>query len=137
MGATDSRRKLEPYDDAAYRMIDEESRIPTSENWVELLEKCLWEEDKIGDVKGFRVSCKTDPDRWIFLPYGERVYGLLPSSYSNFSGQYWTSTLVLGAGMSQFAWSISYFPDHVYRLEAERCFGMRIRPVRLKESSRQ
>ena len=133
LGACDHKIQLDLYDDVAYRMIDQDYRIPSSKQWVELLENCLWEEDQIREVKGYRVTCKTDPTRWIFLPYGDAVIGVFPSVLPILRGQYWTSTRVETDTMSEYAWTVMFSSNHVVRIENERCYGMRIRPVKLKK----
>ena len=132
-GYTDGKTQLELTDDAAYRVLGDDCRIPSSAQWVELLESCKWEEFTLDKRKGYKVSNKKDPNQWIFLPYGEAVSGVLPEELLYYEGEYWTSSRVTSSGLSPYAWTVLFSSSLVIRLEAERCFGMRIRPVRLKE----
>ncbi len=132
LGHTDGLRQLEPTDDVAYRLIEEDYRIPSSAQWVELLENCTWEAYLLGDVKGYKVSSKSYPDRWIFLPYGDSVSGVIPSTIQTYRGVYWTASRMEFTGMSRFAWTVMFYYNRIDRFEAERCDGARIRPIRLK-----
>ena len=135
LGYQDGKSQLELTDDVAYRLIDDDYRIPTSAQWVELLEHCNWEETKLNDTRGYKVSSKDHPERWIFLPYGDSVSGVIPNTIPDFRGMYWTATRVTNTGMSNFAWAVMFYYSKIDRVDAERCDGMRIRPVRLKSSS--
>lgn len=80
--------------DAATAKLGGEWRIPSHEEWKELVQSCNWEWTSINDVTGFRV---TGPNgNSIFLPNAGRLYdkdGQARNGYENISGFYWTSNV--------------------------------------------
>lgn len=92
-GAPDNKLVLEPVDDAAYA-VNASWRIPTKEQWEELLntDYCTW--TKEGD--GFRVTSKMDGYTMnsIFLPRAERgLSNYMTRAYEWWQACYWSSSL--------------------------------------------
>lgn len=89
-GQTDNLSTLLPEDDAAAALWQGEWRIPTKEEWDELVTKCTWTETIESGVKGYKV---TGPNgHSIFLPYTgclnwQGVYGKGEHAY------YWSSSI--------------------------------------------
>ncbi len=78
--------------DVAKRKMGDEWRMPTRDEWVELLQSCTVERVTINGVTGFR--CTADNGNSIFLPSAGRLYdkeGQAQNGYENVSGFYWTS----------------------------------------------
>ena len=95
-GTVDNKTVLEAMDDAATVALGGKWRIPTKEEWRELLntENCSWTWMTIDGVNGYKVQSKKSgyTDKWIFLPAaGCRYYGDLYSVGSY--GYYWSSSL--------------------------------------------
>ena len=78
--------------DVAKRKLGDEWRMPTRDEWVELLRNCSVESTVVNGTSGFRV---TGPNgNSIFLPSAGRLYdkeGQPQNGYENISGFYWTS----------------------------------------------
>ena len=129
----DGKEQLDIEDDPATWAMGEEYRTPTDADWVELLTACHWEEMESDGIKGYMVSSIAYPEKHILLPYGEGIKGLDSGMPGTSLGQYWSSTRVSTYTMSQFAWSLTFAPGEVQRRYYQRCYGLRIRPVKLKE----
>lgn len=90
-GYVDSLMVLEPQDDVAHIKLKGGWRMPTNEEWQELINKCTWEWDRVNGISGMRVTARNGNS--IFLPAaghkydGMRYYG--EGSYCD----YWSSSL--------------------------------------------
>ena len=67
-GFTDGKTTLDKEDDAAYVCLGEKWRTPTANEFNELGEQCLWEQEQLNGVNGWRVTG----------PNGNSIY--IPSS---------------------------------------------------------
>ena len=106
--ATENHRFYSIKRDAASYSLGKQWRIPTAAQWTELVQNCDWKRDSMGDVKGFRVTSRTNGNS-IFIPA---------------SGFYWSFTLnVKSQG--------SYFMSHT------RAKGMKINERRYKAGERR
>lgn len=80
--------------DAAKTRLGGDWRMPTHQEWAELVQNCTWEWTYLNGNTGFKV---TGPNgNSIFLPAAGRLYDNNSSQqngYENISGFYWTSTL--------------------------------------------
>jgi len=65
-GTVDGKTVLEPEDDAAAVNWGDGWRIPTDEEWAELMAQCKWEWTRMGDREGFRITGKNGKS--IFIP---------------------------------------------------------------------
>ena len=85
---SDRKRVLDSEDDAATILLGSPWRIPTKEEYKELIEKCKWNEETLNGVKGCRV---TGPNgNSIFLPLaGGYSFGF---PYEEGYGVYWSSS---------------------------------------------
>ena len=99
-------------------------RMPTREEYDELLNNCTWEWEVQNGVGGKKV---TGPNgNFIFMPITGYQYGA--SHYMEDFGYYWTSTPV----DSYENLSFDFFFDMEYNLSIgwdDRCYGQYIRPV--------
>lgn len=90
---TDRRIQLAPSDDAAHTNWGGEWRMPTVDEFEELMnpDKCTWEWTAQDGVNGYKVTGKKTGNS-IFLPItGFRFYADTP--FRAINGVYWTSTL--------------------------------------------
>jgi len=93
-GAVDNKIVLDQEDDAAHVILGSNWRMPTDEEWSELIGNCTWTWTTINGVNGQMVTSNKSghTDRWIFLPAaGTRFDTSLYSVGS--AGLYWSSTL--------------------------------------------
>lgn len=81
---------LESSDDAAYVNWGKSWKMPSFEDWKELVDNCEWSFTTLNGVGGYKV---TGPNgKFIFLPYSSvQVEGQVLSDYNN-RGVYWTSS---------------------------------------------
>ena len=89
-GFTDNKTTLEPSDDAATANLGEEWRMPTEEQFNELLNKCTWTFTTHNSVEGYKVSGPNG--NFIFLPATGYCDGSDLEFVGTF-GYYWSSSL--------------------------------------------
>ena len=134
VGTPDGKMVLETGpdgDDAASKILGGKWRMPTNEEWTELMEKCEWSwtdnyngTGVIGrivtsNIEGFK-------DRSIFIPCaGIRNGNML--QYQEDTGEYWSSSLY--ADYPSSAWGMASYPDKVLCGDEGRHKGLSIRPV--------
>lgn len=111
---------LQPEDDAAYAMFGGKFRMPTTEEWVELVDNCTWSRFTLNGVTVMRAtSNKTGyTDRSIILPTASG------------SAYYWSSSLMPSPDdvyiQYTYSWKTGLIRDPG---RASRCDGNRVRPV--------
>ena len=90
----DGRMQLEMSDDAARVNLGSNWRIPTLDEWRELIDNCTWTWTTMNGVNGYKATSNIAgyTGRWIFLPAtGGRTDTTLTTSGDG--GCYWTATL--------------------------------------------
>ena len=99
-GLVDNKTILDAEDDAATVVSGGVLRIPTKEEWAELMERCSWTSFKLNGTKGLKVQSKMRgyEDKWIFLP--------VPSGIDKYGCYYWSSSLHIKD--SSAAWMLSF-----------------------------
>lgn len=125
-GYTDDKTILDLSDDAAYVNWGEDWRIPTADEWNELLdiENCTWTKTTINSIVGYIVTSKINGNS-IFLPCAGWKYDDPPYDRNGF-GYYWSSTLYESYTFN--AWYALLLGTKVGNYS--RCRGMSIRLVR-------
>jgi len=122
-GFTDNLRTLTSDDDAAAVNVPG-SRMPTRDEWKELVENCTWDRTTQNSVNGYRV---TGPNgNVLFLP----AAGCRWSDYAievGSGGNYWSSSL--NEGSPSDAWYFSFVSGDVYGGDGTRGFGFSVRAV--------
>ena len=133
-GAPDNKTVLETGpqgDDAASKILGGKWRIPTDEEWTELLDKCTWTwTDSYNEtgVGGMIVTSKVSgfTDKSIFLPAaGDRSQISLFFAGSN--GSYRSSSIYLESPDQ--AWYVCFQSSYVDRFFNGRYGGLSVRPV--------
>lgn len=131
-GFTDNLSTLELEDDLAYKKLGGTWRIPTREQWQELLNASnltwIWGQRGSGSTAryGWSVSSSTTGGR-IFLPVAGYYKDSSRSSDLNIQGYYWSSTLVNDAPDKAYYMFFSKTTKSITR--NDRALGMSIRPV--------
>ena len=93
MGSIDMKYRLDPQDDAAYKLGGSEWRIPTSDEMQELIDSCNWIWADSNGVNGYIVKSKKNENS-IFLPAAGRFYdGAAEPQERNIAGYYMTNTV--------------------------------------------
>ena len=123
-GFTDELTTLEAGDDAATQNWGGNWRMPTIDEWQELIDKCTWTWTTKNSVNGYEV--KATNGNSIFLPAaGYRGSGELSSAGSY--GGYWSSSLrTLYPGYAQ---SVYFGSDYHGTGRSYRDYGQSVRPV--------
>lgn len=124
-GFTDNKTILAPEDDAAHINWRGNWRMPTKDEWQELMDNCVWVWTTQNGVNGYLVTGKTNGNS-IFLPAAGFRNG---TSFYNVghSGDYWSSSLLDDRPRS--AWYVSFDSDDVHRYDYFRYYGQSVRPV--------
>lgn len=130
----DNVTTLDLEDDVAHVKLGGSWRIPTNEEWVELVKNCTWtwEYDYDGTgTNGFLVVSNKPgfTNRHIFL--SAAGYRTRDKRYNvNFTGVYWSSTLDTNTSPS-YAYSISFDDPKIYSENCSyaRYYGASVRPV--------
>jgi len=134
-GYTDDRVVLDSEDDAASVHLGDKWRIPTSEEWVELMTDCTWTSETVNSVSGYRISSKTNGNS-IFLPSVQYIRQRTVYQYSSFAS-YWSSSLAAGWNGNYAVYRtpdlayafVSDFLDRKVTYSFGRGSGLPIRPV--------
>lgn len=126
---TDRRSQLAPVDDAAHVNLGSGWRMPTVDEFEELINNCTWEWTTLDGVNGYNVTSKKTGNS-IFLPItGFRYYA--DTQFRSIMGVYWTSSLYTGNPNK--AWCLEFnFSDikvHYGNLSSNRFSGRCIRAV--------
>jgi hypothetical protein len=136
-GYTDDRVVLDSEDDAASVHLGDKWRIPTREEWVELMTDCTWTSETVNSVSGYRISSKTNGNS-IFLPAIKFIRQRALYQNSSFAcASYWSSSLSAGWNGSitslrtpDLAYAFdSYYIDNKFTYPYNRVLGLPIRPV--------
>ena len=129
---TDRRNQLAPADDAAHTNLGGGWRMPTVDEYEELInpDNCTWEWTSQDGVNGYKVTGKKTGNS-IFLPVtGFRYYADI--QFRGIYGIYWTSSLYTANPNK--AWclefNVSNVEVHYGNLSSNRFSGRCIRAVR-------
>lgn len=128
-GIADGKTELTISDDAARAQWAGSWRMPTNEQWSELVSKCEWVWKPYCGNNGYYV--KGPNGRTIFLPAAGMQEDEGNITY-NESCRYWSRTLCDWNGCQK-AWGFILHPDIVmYSEPFDRCYGLTVRPVKEK-----
>lgn len=126
-GRPDNKTELELSDDKAHDNLGGNWRIPTKDEWIELINNCTWKWTTLNGVKGYTVTSKKVgyTNKFIFLPAGgEHFDGRLAV---NDWGEYWSSTLDVDDPSCAY---MLFFDSNNIKIESYgRSNGYTIRPV--------
>ncbi|MBR2155289.1 MAG: hypothetical protein IJ901_11875 [Bacteroidaceae bacterium] len=123
-GTVDNKTVLDPEDDAAQANWGGTWRMPTDEEYEELVDNCTWIWTTLNGVNGYNVTGSNGNS--IFLPAaGKRSYDSLSTDGSR--GNYWSSSLYGDERDANYLYFISRSTDwcSVYR----RIWGLSVRAV--------
>ncbi len=127
-GYTDNRTTLESSDDVAHQKWGGSWRMPTHEEFQELIDNCTWSWTTMSGVNGYKVTSMKSgyTGRSLFLPAagfrdGTSLY------YARESGYYWSSSL--GTGGPYNAKVLGFKSDRYGRSGSGRDYGLSVRPV--------
>ncbi len=124
-GFVDNDTILKLMDDAAHVNWGGDWRMPTHQDFQELINECNWEWVVYDRVGGYKVSSKTKKNKSIFLP---ATYGYIDELKTNTCAKYYSSTIV--ADNPAYAYYLEF--DNQNRIACfanSRCYVWSIRPV--------
>lgn len=138
----DNLDTLEPEDDAAHIHLGGKWRIPSKEEWQELIDNCTWQNQNYlgisGNVYGYKVISNITGNS-IFLPetgrmsYDRRYYFMDGNTY--YYGMFWARDVYYDSwDMNNQAYYLGICPSSVYdnsgyMSSTNREYGLTIRPV--------
>ena len=133
-GFTDDLLILEEEDDAASVLLEDGWRIPTAEEWEELVRNCKWEYNEVNGVPGIKVTSMVPgyTDRSIFFPKSGRIeHG--SAAFYDFA-YYWSSSLKSPDNEERpsMACACEIVNGGGGSKAFDRAFGCNIRPVKPK-----
>lgn len=127
-GIVDNKTILEPEDDVAQVKWGGGWRMPTKDEFKELIDSCTWTEITWNGIKGIKVTSNVPgyTERSLFLPYAGYYNGTeLEEVGSCF--RFWSSSLADGLSTSAaFLINIGDFP---LLTNCSRFYGLSVRPV--------
>ena len=93
----DNKTVLDLEDDAAYIAFGGNWRMPTKEEWQELIDNCNVEWTTLNNVVGRKFTSRKPgyTEKWIFLPasgYRDGNNGATDVRYAGSSGYYWSAS---------------------------------------------
>ena len=130
-GVVDMKYRLDLEDDVAYKLLGDNWRMPTDEEFEELLYNCSWEVEEVNGVKGFRVTSLLNGNS-IFLPLTGEKWGY-DHNMKNYAF-YSTNTMSVDEGDASYVRAVymnynEYGYDNYYLTGYRRSGGLAIRPV--------
>ena len=129
-GFTDGKTKLELSDDVARQKWGGSWRMPTEEEFQELIDNCTWTWTTQNGVNGYKVTSKKSgyTSRSIFLPAALYRDGTSLSDARS-HGNYWSSSLYSDANSVLFLFFNSDYHDIGTSIGDNRVYGQSVRPV--------
>ncbi len=115
-----------PYEKGNYYSFDAAQklgRVPTREQFQELLDKCTWKWTQMSGVNGYKVTAKNGNS--IFLPAAGYLLGTDVYNVGSY-GYYWSSS----AYSSRIAYCLSFYGDGASVGNNGRYYGQSVRLVR-------
>ena len=119
----DEKTVLESDDDVAQVKLGGNWRMPTEDEWTELMSQCTWMWITLHGINGYKVTSNTNGNS-IFLPAAGIRYD---TDFNEDCGRYWSSSLMTNSPCN--ARAGSFDSSDVKGGGFFRCVGLSIRPV--------
>ena len=117
-------------DDVAHVRLQGRWRMPTMGEWLALQNQCDWQYEKLGELGGYRVTSRVNPENSIFLPIGGMIFGDVMYDYGGEPyGHYWSSSLCVNSPGSAWYFTFNKWILSPYQGAAYRYYGYNVRPV--------
>lgn len=129
-GPVDNKTVLEPSDDVAHVKLGGTWRMPTSEEWQELIDNCTWKSGGSSSTEYYLIATSKINGRKLYLPI---ICYTQPGGAPHFGGAYyWTSSLYAEVPTAAYCATInlSSLGDVKKIDQLPRDYGMQIRPVK-------
>ena len=127
-GIVDNETVLKSEDDVASAKLGAGFRMPTQEEFRELIENCDWTWAELGGMAGYKVTGKKEgyTDKWIFLPAVGHIEGQ-GAQKEGILGYYWSSSV--NTDSPRYAYYLGFGSGDYYWYKANRCDGLSVRAV--------
>lgn len=126
-GVIDSLGNLTSTYDAASVNWGKNWRMPTKEEFDELIKHCKWTWITLGGVSGYKIeSTQVGNDNWIFLPAAGSRLGTSSDDVGSY-GFYWSSTV--DESSSYDAYYLYFYSSSKGTNDYNRYYGRTVRPV--------
>lgn len=114
--------------DVAHKNLGGKWRMPTLEEFEELIDNCSWTWTSVNGINGYKVQSKKSgyTDKWIFLPAAGRWGGTSLYGVGN-RGYYRSSSLDTDDPFN--AWYLYFYSGSVDARSLNRHYGQSVRPV--------
>lgn len=121
---------LVPDDDVAHILWGGDWRMPTYEEFMELIYNCNWEEEYLNGVLGLKFTSRVEghKDKSIFLPLSGQKNGKEDVKFTETIGFYWSSSLYMNNNVDASYIGVK-IENNVFDSFSERCNGLTVRPV--------
>lgn len=126
----DNKETLDLEDDAAQSKLGDGWRIPTIEEWQELMDQCEWVQATINGIDGYTVSSKVNGNSF-FIPYAGWVSGNTIIDQGSY-GDYWSSSRSVSRPFVAKSISFGQSRGILSREAWHRYNGLSVRPVYTK-----
>ena len=135
-GSPDNKLTLDLSDDVARQVKGGSWRMPTKDEFQELIDNCTWTYQSFDpnhfQIEGYVVTSKKSgyTDKSIFLPLSGCRSG---NSHSSVDGYYWSSSL--NSNYPEYAWYLEcagnwvHLSDYGMMFDHQRCYGYSVRAV--------
>ena len=131
LGFVDNKTNLDPEDDVAHLVWGDNWRIPTHEEFQELIDSCTWTWSDVNGIKGYLITSniKGVTNNSIFLPTAGDSFD--NNSKLHYDGKYWTSSLLYSWRHYNSPYCLGFTPDTVYFPDyfSFDYLGFSVRPV--------
>lgn len=125
-GPVDDKTVLDMEDDAAYALLGEKWRMPTPDEWWELINNCSRTWTSENGVNGLLLTGPNNNS--IFLPYTGYYSGTTLCDSGHW-GDWWISSLDASQPCYAQAGNLTGDYDYIGETRFQRCDGLAIRPV--------
>ena len=123
----DNKITLDPNDDAAIINCGGKWRMPTIDDWEELIKNCRWQWTTLNGTNGYLIK-SANSEYSIFLPAAGLINGI-DCNGNGLRGYYWSSSL-LYSKYNETARCVNFYSDGAKLLtHTNRNMGLTIRPV--------
>ncbi len=124
---------LDIEDDAAHVNWGGDWRMPTKDEFDDLLKNCIWIKTKLNGINGYKAISKKVgyENKWIFFPFTDFRVGTELYSVGK-DGQYWSNSLYSKKEQPFCATILELEPsnkEQVRQYRTLRFYGITIRPV--------
>ena len=114
--------------DAAYKATNGAARMPTIDDFQELIDYTTNEWTRVSGVNGYKFTSKTDASKYIFIPAAGYCGNGSTSDVGSY-GYVWSSSLYASSPYSNASY-LYFYSTNRYMGSNDRYYGQSVRPVK-------